>query len=218
MITRSRVLLVEDCIALATVYQAYLAERPYDVMHVANVADARAYLVDITPDIVLLDLELPEGNGLEILKQMKEQERDSEIIIMTADGSSEPAINAMSMGAFDFLTKPFDATRLLVTMENASTHHSMHRRLQTLSEMLPTALDQKLMKDTDAANQGPARNNGLVPDSSTIEPLWIIEKRAIENAITAFDRHVNKAAAALGVAPSTLYRKIQSWKGAKQSA
>ena len=123
MINTSRVLLVEDNISLATVYQSYLLEQPYEVTHAPDMAEARDHLSKFTPDIVLLDLELPDGNGLEILKQMTQEQRKAEVIMMAAYGSSDLAFDAVNIGAFDFLTKPFDAARLLVTMENAKKHH-----------------------------------------------------------------------------------------------
>jgi len=220
MTNNARILLVEDNVSLATVYQAYLSEQPFEVTHVASVADARVYLSKFTPDIVLLDLELPDGSGLDILKRLIHEGRELQVIIMADHDSSDLAVEAVAAGAFDFLTKPFNAARLLVTMANANKHQLMNRRLKTFTEILPRSLEQQLAAGVHQSSpvfSARASNDEGLSSAASIEPLWIIERRAIENVIAAFDGHVNKAAAALEVAPSTIYRKMQSWKSENQA-
>ncbi|MFK8021173.1 MAG: response regulator [Pseudomonadales bacterium] len=215
MTNNTRILLVEDNVSLATVYQSYLSGQPFEVTHVATVADARSYLFKFTPDIILLDIELPDGNGLDILKQINQERRELQVIMMTDHGASDLAIEAVGAGAFDFLIKPFDAGRLLVTMANANKLQLMSRRLQTFTEILPRSLEKQLAAGAQQSSptfSAKASNDEELSSATPIEPLWIIERRAIENVIAAFDGHVNKAAAALEVAPSTIYRKMQSWK------
>lgn len=131
----TNVLLVEDSVSLSAVYQAYLSEGSFAVRPVGTLEDARAALSVQEPDIVLLDLELPDGNGIDLLKELSEGPCQAEVIIMTAYGSSDLAVEAIRMGAFDFLTKPFDASRLLVTIENATRHQQLHRKVQLYSEL-----------------------------------------------------------------------------------
>ncbi|MDX1697677.1 MAG: sigma-54 dependent transcriptional regulator [Thiohalobacterales bacterium] len=115
---KARILLVEDSASLATVYKKYLATDGYHTDAVDNGADALAHLETRTPDIVLLDLRLPDMSGMDILKHIHECGKDSAVIIITAHGSIDTAAEAMRYGAVDFITKPFDATRLRVTVGN----------------------------------------------------------------------------------------------------
>ncbi|MGI9510837.1 MAG: sigma-54-dependent transcriptional regulator [Geminicoccaceae bacterium] len=112
------VLLVEDQSALARTYQGFLRDEPYTIKHVDSGASAFKSLEDM-PEAVLLDLKLPDMNGLDILKKIREQGLTMPVIVITAHGSMQTAIEAMRAGAADYLVKPFAAERLKVTLKNA---------------------------------------------------------------------------------------------------
>ena len=116
---RARILLVEDSPSLAVVYQTYLTADGYGVETVGTGGEALAHLETRTPDIMLLDLRLPDRPGMDVLKHVHESGIDCSVIIITAHGSIDVAIEAMRYGAVDFVSKPFDATRLRVTVSNA---------------------------------------------------------------------------------------------------
>ncbi|MDH3662921.1 MAG: sigma-54 dependent transcriptional regulator [Alphaproteobacteria bacterium] len=112
------ILLVEDQSALARTYQGFLRNEPYRIEHVENGAAALQALEN-NPSALLLDLKLPDMNGLEILKAIRENGLTMPVIVVTAHGSMQTAIDAMRAGAADFLVKPFTAERLKVTLRNA---------------------------------------------------------------------------------------------------
>ncbi|MCB1733583.1 MAG: sigma-54-dependent Fis family transcriptional regulator [Gammaproteobacteria bacterium] len=117
----ARVLLVEDVNTLALTYQGYLAKDPYAVTRVDCGKDALAELQENPPDVVLLDLMLPDMDGLDILAWIREQGMTCAVIIITAHGSIDVAVSAMRQGAFDFLEKPFTAERLRMAIASALT-------------------------------------------------------------------------------------------------
>jgi DNA-binding NtrC family response regulator len=112
-------LLIEDSRALAKVYVEYLKDLPVDVVHVTEGQAGLERIVDDEPAIVLLDLNLPDMNGIELMKQLESLPQDPLVIVITAHGSVDMAVEAMRAGSFDFLQKPFDAERLRVTVRNA---------------------------------------------------------------------------------------------------
>ena len=112
------VLLIEDSPSLAVVYQGYMNGGEYQVSSVSNGSEALAALEKSVPDVVLLDLHLPDMSGMAILKTIHEHGWNCSVIIITAHGSVETAVEAMRYGAVDFVAKPFDATRLRVTLDN----------------------------------------------------------------------------------------------------
>jgi two-component system repressor protein LuxO len=130
-----KILMVEDSPSLAAVYKAYLDESEYEVVAVETLQQARASLSSLWPDIVLLDIELPDGNGMDFLVDTRNAEPSPRVIVMTAHGSSDVAVEAMRRGAFDFLTKPFDSARLLVTLANAASRLQLDRRISELSNL-----------------------------------------------------------------------------------
>ncbi len=115
----ANILLVEDSVTLGETYREYLRSLQVTVKHVTTGQEALAELVENTPDLVLLDLKLPDMEGGEILKAMSRQSQASKVVVITAHGSVANAVEAMREGASDFLVKPFDAKRLRVIVGNA---------------------------------------------------------------------------------------------------
>lgn len=111
------VLLVEDTSSLAMLYGAVLARAGHPVDHAATLAEARARCARGMPRVMLLDLQLPDGDGLDLLASLSGA--NCRVIVITANGSINRAVQAMRGGAFDFLVKPFDESRLVAAVENA---------------------------------------------------------------------------------------------------
>ena len=113
------ILLVEDTPSLSMVYEAVIRKAGHRAECVFSVSEAREKFTKTKHQIVLLDLLLPDGDGMELLSEFIAAQPDIKIIVITANGSINRAVEAMRLGAFDFLVKPFDETRLLSAVENA---------------------------------------------------------------------------------------------------
>jgi len=130
----ANVLLVEDSMSLATVYMQYLTKQPCNITHVMSGQEALDLIDKQTPNAVLLDLELPDMNGREILAHIQEQAIPTAVIIITSHGSVDIAVEVMRAGAVDFIEKPCTAERINVTLENALRRQNLeefvelHRR------------------------------------------------------------------------------------------
>jgi two-component system repressor protein LuxO len=127
-------LLIEDSPSLARVYQEYLRGEPITVEHVETGKAALAIIDERPPECILLDLKLPDMNGLEILRHIHDQGLSPTVIIITAHGSVDVAVEAMRIGAFDFLEKPFSADRLLITVRNALERRRLERVVEIYKE------------------------------------------------------------------------------------
>ncbi|MGR5501814.1 quorum-sensing sigma-54 dependent transcriptional regulator LuxO [Vibrio sp. DNB22_10_4] len=112
-------LMVEDTASVAALYRSYLSPLGIDINIVGNGRDAIQSLQHRTPDLILLDLRLPDMTGMDVLDAVKQSHPDVPIIFMTAHGSIDIAVDAMQHGAQDFLIKPCEADRLRVTVTNA---------------------------------------------------------------------------------------------------
>ena len=131
MTSSSRVLLVEDTVPLARTYMAYLKGKPYEVVHVETGGRALEELNSKLPDVVLLDLMLPDMDGLDILREISKRQLPTAVIVITAHASVNVAVEAMRLGASDFLVKPFNADRLMVTLKNALEKQHLTRLVET---------------------------------------------------------------------------------------
>lgn len=114
-----RILLVEDTPSLSMVYNAVLKKAGHTVDCVFSVSEAREHFNRSRNKVVLLDLLLPDGDGMELMAEFLKHDPDVKIIVITANGSINRAVEAMRKGSFDFLVKPFDETRLLSAVDNA---------------------------------------------------------------------------------------------------
>ncbi|TYO91258.1 sigma-54-dependent transcriptional regulator [Oceanicella actignis] len=114
------VLLVEDTPSLSMVYETVLRKAGYDVRAALTGADARAEFARGAARVVLLDLILPDADGIDLLREMTRADPGAKVIVITANGSINRAVDAMRGGAFDFLVKPFDDKRLLSAVANAA--------------------------------------------------------------------------------------------------
>lgn len=127
-------LLVEDSQPMAHVYQEYLRQEPYDVTHVETGQAALDVLRHTPPQVVLLDLKLPDMDGLDILYEIGAMGLECTVIVITANGSVNTAVDAMQRGAADFLVKPFNCDRLIVTLNNALEKHELSETVKTICE------------------------------------------------------------------------------------
>lgn len=131
--TSARILVVEDSASLAMTYSAHLVEDGY-LVEVADTGAAALAQIDsgLGFDVILLDLQLPDMNGLDILKAREEKLTDTSVIVITADGSLNRAIEAMRLGAYDFLVKPASKERLGTTVRNAAERHRLAREVKAV--------------------------------------------------------------------------------------
>lgn len=131
------VLIVEDERLLGQVYLSYLESAGYQPKHVVTGREALQCLQIDPPDIMLLDLMLPDMDGLEILQQVQLESLAITVIIITSESSADIAVKAMHRGAFDYLVKPVDAERLLTTVRNASERQNLRTTLTQFQAFQP---------------------------------------------------------------------------------
>jgi two-component system response regulator HydG len=108
----------------------------YDVHAVASGTEGLDVLREKTFDLVITDLRLPGVDGLTILKATKDKSPETEVVMITAHGSVETAVGAMKLGAFDYITKPFQMDELLLLVERVGRVVALRRENQDLKETL----------------------------------------------------------------------------------
>ena len=104
----ARILIIDDEPDLRTLYELTLLRQGYQVEAAGNLLHAREQLKATRFDAVITDMRLPDGLGLELLRELAIQQRTERCVVITAHGSAENAVEALKAGAFDYLTKPVD--------------------------------------------------------------------------------------------------------------
>lgn len=118
---RPKVLLVEDQSALQMTLQSFL-EKQYQVVTVRTIAEATEHIKDKTYFIaILVDLNLPDGSGLDIIKLAKEKAEKSAILVLTGDNKADTVQEAINSGANDYIVKPIYQKELLERMKKTLT-------------------------------------------------------------------------------------------------
>ena len=135
------VLLIEDTLSLQMVYRSVLMSAGHQVLVASSAAEGLAAFHTHAPRVVLLDLVLPDRDGLDLMRDMLAQHPETCVIVITANGSINKAVEAMRAGAHDFLVKPFDEQRFLGAVENAGAPGAAPlRRAPSAATIAPTSV------------------------------------------------------------------------------
>ena len=153
-----KVLVIDDEPDVAYSFQRVLAEEPVEVSGVTSGSEGLKQLRKDRVDLVLLDVRIGEENGLEIFRQLRKEHPRQLVIVMTAHGTAQTAIEAMKLGAFDYILKPFDVPELLATLR---------RGLQTAASMQELAAEEG-KKATAESGTGP----GLIGASPAMQKIY----------------------------------------------
>jgi len=123
-----KVLLIDDEEAIQFAFTKYLGKSGYDVITASTLSQARAALTQKNFDIILLDLSLPDGNGLEMIGEIRQSQADVAMVVITGKGDVPLAVKAMQLGADNFMTKPTDMDELEVYLRKSMELKGLRRQ------------------------------------------------------------------------------------------
>ncbi|MBN1199738.1 MAG: sigma-54-dependent Fis family transcriptional regulator [Bacteroidales bacterium] len=138
----NKILIADDEPSVRYSFKKLLKEDHYDVLEAANGVDALRILGKEHPDLIVMDIEMPGMSGLDAIRRIKEIDPGVPVIIMTAYGTTERVIEAMKLGAYDYMEKPFDIDRMRTIIREAlgmklMTEGGIHLRITDREESLP---------------------------------------------------------------------------------
>ncbi len=134
---KGKIMIVDDAADIRDLLAAILRDS-YEVSEAKSGADLKQAFAQSQPDVILLDLKLPDADGLDLLPIIKKQWGDTEVIVLTGNATFEAAVEATKRGAYHFLNKPFDTQGLLVTVERALEHKQQNEENSSLRRALST--------------------------------------------------------------------------------
>ncbi|HEU4344947.1 MAG TPA: sigma-54 dependent transcriptional regulator [Candidatus Binatia bacterium] len=130
----TRVLIVDDDPASRRLLEVRLRPLECDVATADNGERALSAIRKDVPDLVLLDLQMPKMGGIEVLRALRKEEISVPVIVITAHGSIETAVEAMKEGAYDFITKPVDANHFDIVIRKLLEREGLKRELELFSD------------------------------------------------------------------------------------
>jgi DNA-binding NtrC family response regulator len=130
----ARILVVDDDRAVRTALSVNLRKAQYDVALASSTAEAFELLRESSFDVLLTDVNMPGGSGMEMLATVRTHWPETRVVIMTGFGSVQDAVNAMKAGAADYIIKPIERDELLVLLDRALKTRAMQRELTQLRQ------------------------------------------------------------------------------------
>jgi len=115
----SRILIVDDEASLRDMLAFFFHKRGFEVLTASNFTEGQAAALRSPPDVILCDIRMPDGNGLDLLRRVKTESPKIPVIMITAHTSTKDAIEAMKAGAVDYIAKPFDVEELGLIVDRA---------------------------------------------------------------------------------------------------
>ncbi len=130
----ARILIVDDELNIRTALAKILEKAGYEVTAVESGDHALGLLQETPFDLVITDLKMVGADGLDVLRALKQSQPDTEVLLLTAYGTIESAVEAMKLGAYDYLTKPADPERLVHLASKALEHKALRAEVRQLRE------------------------------------------------------------------------------------
>lgn len=185
-----RVLLIEDDPGLGVAVRDQVTDEGHSVDWVTRLADARDHIVSAPYDVVLLDLMLPDGRGLNFLRSIRSRGDATPVIIMTAMDQVSDRIAGLNAGADDYLVKPFDLHEFTARLAAVTRrYHGNPNPLVTLGDLNVDLAARSVMKD-DRAVALTAREWALF-EAFVQRPGMILSKGQLEERLYAFGQEID---------------------------
>ncbi|MDR2128431.1 MAG: sigma-54 dependent transcriptional regulator [Burkholderiaceae bacterium] len=176
--SHARILVLDDEPDLRTLYELSLLREGHEVRTASTLAEARALLERYEYDVVITDMRLPDGLGLSILQLLATRQRAERCIVITAYGSAENAVEALKLGAFDYLTKPVDLKLLRSAVASAlkappaaSAVSTAAAALAAAGNAAAAAAPETPGDDTGTSEEGRAALERLVGESAIMREV-----------------------------------------------
>lgn len=168
----SEILIADDDAAIRGMLRELLEDEGYDVRETDNGSDVLKVLNDAEdkPDLVIMDVVMPDKDGIQVLREASAASTDSAtrqlpVLVMTAYGGSNVAIEAIQLGAYDYVTKPFDLDHVLITVQRFFERQNLNQQVIELSSRLGSRDPNEVMIGNSAAMQEVYKTIGRVARS-----------------------------------------------------
>jgi len=137
--TKGRILIIEDEKSLKEVLRILLEEEGYEITAASNGLEGMDYIQNDIFDLVVTDIKMPKADGFEVLKKVKEISPSTIVIMITAFGTTESTIEAMKLGAYDYIHKPFKIDEIRHVIEKAFEKKNLSEELSLLREKIKSS-------------------------------------------------------------------------------
>lgn len=207
-----KIIVLEDNLIIQKNLERQLRKRQHDVASVETLAAAREYLSKDNWDLMLLDTRLPDGKGIDLLRDLNERPQKPLVVVMSGFGSVESVSEWMDEGAFDYLIKPFCSEQIDAVLKKAETfgrivgasHYLMNKQ---------EAMDPELHGRSSSHESDDDKTKYNKDDEGNLITLDELEKRHIFSALKHCNNNRTHAAKILDISIRTLRNKMKEYNG-----
>jgi len=150
---RNRVFLIDDDELIVSMLSRVLRKEGYEVLAEVSAKDIMDKIISSSPDVILLDLNLPGGSGIDILQEVKMRSAEAQVVVLTADNTVETAVKAMKLGAADYLTKPFQIDEVKLVISNAIERKNLRQEVIYLRRTFSEIFYRDIIGNSDAIKE-----------------------------------------------------------------
>jgi len=153
MASRGRIFVVDDDDLIVTMLTRSFKKERYEVQSAVEPEGVIDRIRSWSPDVVFLDISLPGKSGIDILRELKDQEVDAQVIMLTADDSAESAVKAMKLGAVDYLTKPFNIEEVKIVLANVIERNALKQEVRYLRQVSSELIERDIIGSSPAVQE-----------------------------------------------------------------
>jgi DNA-binding NtrC family response regulator len=146
----SKILIIDDEQAIRKALREILEYESFTITEAEDGPTALKILEKETFDVIFCDIKMPRMDGMEALSKLKEKGVETPVIMITGHGNVETAVEALKKGAYDFIQKPLDLNRILVSVRNASNQQALQKETKTLRKKINKSAGSSIVGDSNA--------------------------------------------------------------------
>jgi two-component system response regulator AtoC len=161
-VAQRTILVADDDASIRSLLKQLLSDEGYSVVEATTGTEVVEKVKDVDPDLVIMDVRMPELDGIEALSKLKVSSPKTSVLIMTAFGSSNNAIRAMELGAFDYITKPFELDKISHTVKRVIEYRDLTSEIQVLRDEISSLVQTERIVGNSPAMQEVYKTVGKV--------------------------------------------------------
>ncbi len=147
---KGKVFVVDDDELIVSMLSRMLKKSGYDIRVATSTDNVVSAIRTWSPDVVLLDNKFPEKSGVDVLRELNEQEIPAQVVMLTADNTAETAVKAMKLGAADYLTKPFSVHEVKIVLRNLMEKERLRQEVTYLRKVNSELIEQDIIGESGA--------------------------------------------------------------------
>jgi two-component system KDP operon response regulator KdpE len=189
----TRVLVVDDEPHLLRALAMNLTSRGFDVTTAGNAARALEQIRRLPPDLLVLDLGLPDLDGLEVIRELRDYGPELPIMVLSARGGSQDKVDALDLGAVDYVTKPFDMNEFIARLRAILRRTTMATALHVTVGTVDIDLNTRTAHQADGTDIHLTRTEWLILEVLLRQPGRLVTARELLTAVRGDPEHTDSS-------------------------